>query len=73
MDAGNYCSICNRYFSSAYNRKRHVLRKHMDDDLQSNGSDTETVDYSKPVSDYGKLEKSKCTKVSSEFSGLFLY
>ena len=41
MDAGNYCSICDRYFSSAYNRKRHVLRKHMDHDDKSNGSDTE--------------------------------
>ena len=58
MDAGNYCSICDRYFSSAYNRKRHVLRKHMDHDDQSNGSDTETVDYSKPVPDCCKLEKS---------------
>ena len=30
----------------------------MDDDPQSNGSDTETVDYSKPVPDCCKLEKS---------------
>ena len=30
----------------------------MDVDLQSNGSDTETVDYSKPVPDCCKLEKS---------------
>ena len=58
MDAGNYCCICNKYFSSAYNRRRHFLRKHMDDDPQSNGSDTETVDYSKPVPDCCKLEKS---------------
>ena len=58
MDAGNYCCNCNKYFSSAYSRRRHFLRKHMDDDLQPNGSDTETVDYSKPLPDYGKLEKS---------------
>ena len=58
MDAGNYCCICNKYFSSAYNRRRHVLRKHIDDNPQSNGSDTETVDYSKPVPDCCKLEKS---------------
>ena len=30
----------------------------MDDDPQSNGSDTETVDYSKPAPDCCKLEKS---------------
>ena len=30
----------------------------MDDDLQSNGSDTETVDYAKPVPDCCKLKKS---------------
>ena len=58
MDAGSYCCICNKYFSSAYNRRRHFLRKHMDDDPQSNGSDTETVDYSKPVLECCKLEKS---------------
>lgn len=50
MDAANYCSICDKYFSSAYNRKRHNSRKHMDHhDDQSNGSDTETVDYSKHI------------------------
>ena len=41
---------------------------HMDDDPQSNVSDTETVDYSKPVPDCCKLEKSP-TLVSNFKSG----
>ena len=70
MDAGNYCSICDRYFSSAYNRKRHTLRKHMDPDYdQSNGSDTETVDYSKRIPDEkSTLEPTKDDNMSTTSS-----
>ena len=80
MDVGSlptYCRTCNKHFSSAYNRNRHILRKHYlekpmeteeDHDIQSaseNDSDAETVDYAESKPDEAEKILFPLSSVSS--------